>query len=227
MSLATEYLAWRRLPAVGCVFARLVAVHPANYDQVIEVEPSDAAPDLVAGLVAGRIDRLVSDAGVSAGVILLPGLDTMEKITRMSLALDGKLHWHVTTTALQNPPNGPMVAMHITRDIPFGDQSRPSEVLFLGPFPEFPATRRAPLTALEMYVGVPRQTDPKTGQPTAKANLAHLPLNIPTQTAFDTTWDNSVKGRLLSLGGTEDSRAKAKVSFAIPLALAEAVGCAP
>ena len=227
MSLATKYLAWRRSSAVGCVFARLVAVHPANYDQVIEVEARDAAPGLVAGRVAERIDRLVSDVAASAAVILLPGLDTMEKITRMSLALGGEMHWSVTTTALQNPPDGPMVAVHITRDIPFGEQSSPSEVLFFGPFPEFPATRRAPLTALEMYVGVPRTTDPKTGQPTTKANLAHLPLNIPTQTAFDTTWDNSVKGRLLSLGGKEDTRAKAKVSFTVPSALAEALGCAP
>jgi hypothetical protein len=41
---------------------------------------------------------------------------------------------------------------------------------------------------------------------------------------FDKVWEQSVKGRLASLGG-EDSRAKAKISFVIPQALAKQLGC--
>jgi hypothetical protein len=227
MSLVEEYLAWRRKPAVGCVFARLIALQPQNHDQAIEVEASAASPDHVAHAVAVRIDRLVTDPAVSAAVILLPGMDSLEKLTRTALALGQKPEWSVTTTTLQNPPAGPMVAVHISRHIPFQSGTCLSEALVLGPFDEFPATRRAPITALEIYVGVPRASDPKTGAPTTKANLAHMMLHLPTRKAFESMWEKSIQGRLRSLGGHEDSRAKAKVAFVVPADLAKAIGCAP
>lgn len=226
MSFSNNYLEWRRGPAVGCVFARLVAVSPATYDQKIEVVPTGGTPRRIAGNIAKRIDRLIEDSAVSAAVLLMPGLLTLEDLCRVSLVLDERPMWAVRTTTLQNPPAGETIAVHIVREIPFGTGSCPSEALVLGPFPEFPPTRRAPVTAMEIYVGKPRAQDPKTGAPTTKANLAHLGLHLPTQKAFDTMWMNSIAGRLQSLGG-EDSRAKAKISFVIPIHLANRLGCAP
>src|SRR5262249_49743225 len=103
----------------------------------------------------------------------------------------------------------------------------PSEALVLGNFDGFPATRRAPVTALEIFVGVPRAMDPKTGEPSKKANLAHVELVLPTSDAAQNMWDKSVEGRLTSLGGVDDVRAKAKVAFVVSSALAESLGCAP
>lgn len=109
----------------------------------------------------------------------------------------------------------------------FGSSSCPSEALVLGPFEEFPPTRRAPCVGFEIYVGEPRPLDPKTNQPTSKANLAHIEMYLPTHSAFENMWEKTRVRRLASLGGVDDKRAKAKVSFVISPALADELGCSP
>src|ERR1019366_6806679 len=94
----------------------------------------------------------------------------------------------------------------------------PSEALALGPFDAFPATRMAPVTALEIFVGTPLPLDPKKKTPTTKANLAHVNVTPPLdQTQFAKTWTKSEVARLASLGGVDDCRAKARVAFVVPL----------
>jgi hypothetical protein len=85
--------------------------------------------------------------------------------------------------------------------------------------------------ALEIYVGVPMSRDPKTHQPSTKANLAHMDLGPDIEPAtIDKMWEASNAVRRTSLGLTgalEDNRAKAKVSFVIPASLAQKLGCVP
>jgi hypothetical protein len=226
MSPGEQYLLWRKQPAVGCFFARTIANHPNWYGQKIECVTGTGTPDLLAGVIASKITAAVADVSASAAAVLLPDIVTLEAAAMVLLALGSQPDWNVTTSVLQDPPAGEMVAVHIIRSIPFGGATCPSEALVLGPFSEFPATRRSPIAALEVYVGQPRTYDPKTGNPTTKTNLAHIEMNLPTQAAFEKIWNMSVDGRTRSLGGN-DSRAKAKVSFVIPMALAQQLGCAP
>ncbi len=102
----------------------------------------------------------------------------------------------------------------------------PSEALVLGPFEEFPATRRAPVTALEIFVGNP-PVQTRYGDPTLKANLDLIPVDPPIpQVAFNNMWETTKELRSTSLGGIDDDpRAKAKVSFVISAALAKRLGC--
>ena len=226
MSLRATYLDWRQQRPVGCVFARYMARNPTRFGQKIEEIRIEAATRL-ARAVAARVDKLVADPAISAATILLPRIDTLEALLELALALGAFPKWTVTTTMVQPPPPGDLVAVRIVREIPFGEETRPSEALVLGPFDVFPATRRAPVTAIEIFVGEPMANDPKTRQPTAKANLAHVDLGPDlTQEVFDSMWDRSIKGRAESLGG-DDNRAKAKVSFVIPGSLARSSGCAP
>lgn len=229
MSAEKDYLAWRGKPPVGCVFARLLARKPKNYPQRIETVPSgpSRSPGEIAAYISQTIDALVADAAVGAATLLFPGLTTLEQTARTMLALSQFPNWSVSTGALKPPPSLPLVTVHLVRRIPFGNSMCPSEALVLGPFKEFPATRRSPITALEIFVGEPFTHDPKTGLPTTKANLAHLKMNFPSQTAFDTTWENSIEGRKKSLKGKDDNRAKAKVSFVIPQKMAQRLGCMP
>jgi hypothetical protein len=110
--------------------------------------------------------------------------------------------------------------------LPFGAGQCPSEALVLGPFAGFPNTRKSPLTAIEIFVGEPREFDPKSGAPTTKANVAHMDMGV-MQEAWEIMWEQSVDGRLASLGGINDPRAKAKVAFVVPIALAQKLGFAP
>lgn len=213
MSPEQQYLLWRKQPAVGCFFARTIANHPHWYGQKIECVSGTGTPDVLAGEIASRVAGAVADHTVFASAILLPDIAKLGIAARAFLALARQPDWDVTTSLLQDPPAGEMVAVHIVRSIPFGNASCPSEALVLGPFSEFPLTQRAPIAALEIYVGEPRPTDPKSGNPTRRANLAHIEMNLPTDAAFQKIWNMSVDGRTRSLGGN-DSRAKAKISFA-------------
>jgi hypothetical protein len=229
MSARSEYLEWRHGEAVGCVFARLIAIRPGNYGQKVEEIPSRGIPMQVASTIARRIDRFVSDNAVSAAALLLPDIATLEKLTQVAVALRTHPGWLVSFSVLQNSRAGDLVAARIVREIPFGDTVCPSEALVLGPFPEFPLTRQSPVVALEVYVGEPMPQDPKTHQATTKANLAHMDLSRGAdldQHQIDRMWQSSIDARLKSLG-VEDSRAKAKVSFVIPASLAEQLGCTP
>jgi hypothetical protein len=161
---------------------------------------------------------------MNAAVMLLPDVQTLERVAAIFLALEDQPKWSVSTTPLNETPLGEMLAVHLVREIPFGDTTCPSEALVLGPFDEFPPTRRAPFTALEIYVGEPRKMDPKDEtKPTEKANLAHISMHLPTHDAFKHMWKQSEEGRAASLGGT-DMRAKAKVSFVLPIVLAQQLG---
>jgi hypothetical protein len=229
MSARSEYLKWRHGPVVGCVFARLIAISPANFEQKVEEIPSKGTPVQIAATIARRIDRFVPDKAVSAVALLMPDITTLEKLTRVGIALRTHPGWLVSFSTLQNSRAGDLVAIHIVRGIPFGDTVCPSEALVLGPFPVFPPTRRSPVLALEVYVGEPMPQDPKTHEPTTKANLAHMDLSQGAdldQPQIEMMWQATVAARLKSLG-VEDSRAKAKVSFVIPASLAQQLGCTP
>jgi hypothetical protein len=229
MSARADYLKWRRQPAVGCVFARLMSTRPRDFGQRFEEVSAKSAPSRIAASIAKRMDIFVADKTVSAATLLLPDVITLKRLTTIVLELRAHSKWDVTTTLLEGTSAGDVVAFRVVRHIPFQNATCPSEALALGPFRSFPPTRRAPVTALEVFVGEPMPMDPKTHSATTKANLAHMDLSDTDLEAsqIDTMWEMSKVGRLRSLGGSEDDRAKAKVSFVIPLALAQQLGCVP
>ena len=221
-----RYRAWKQKRAdVGCVFARHMATKPKAFGQRAEVVTgSDAAA--LANEIATRVTAFVRDPKIVAAALIFPDVTRLRTLVNVALALKSHPHWGVRRRTIRGTPIGDVVAFNVVRDIPMRSGVCPSEALVLGPFPAFPNTRRAPVTALEIFVGVPpkRQRD---GKPTKKAHLADVPIELPTAKAFDTTWENSKRARLRSLGGIDDKRAKAKVAFVVPMKLAKTLGCAP
>jgi len=183
----------------------------------------------VAASIARRIDRYVSDEAVSAAALLMPEIETLKRLTEVALALRSHPGWLVSFSPVEDSRWGDLVAARVAYEVPLGDAALPSEALFLGPFDDFPPTRRSPVLALEIYLGEPMTHDPKTREPSTKANLAHMSLGPDIENAtVDAMWEASKDARLKSLGlapGLEDNRAKAKVSFVIPALLAEQLGC--
>jgi hypothetical protein len=203
----------------------LAARYPEYGQRVETVLQSDATA------IASEIDAIVNaasaDATTTALTIVLPTVKDLTILVNVALCLEQKTGWQATKVTLTGTPGGSAVAFRVTRDIPhFGGVTVPSEVLVLGDFPEFPATRRAPVVALEIFVGKPPQLN-RAGKPTVKANLDLVDIQVPTQAAFEHMWKQTEKERLTSLGGIDDPRARAKVSFVVPLALAKTLGCAP
>lgn len=224
-----EYQRWRRLePAVGCKFARVISINPSRYGQIFEIVPNAATLPRVAENVAARVNALVENKFVSAAALLFPYLKTLEDTARVMLGLGNQPLWTVTPTEIENEIVGKMVAIRVVRAIPFGKKTCNSESLVLGPFGDFPPTRRSPITAMEIYVGDPLEFDPKTGAPTKQANLAHIiRREAYGEKPYDTVWQDSIDGREASLGTKDDNRAKAKVTLVVPIPLARRLGCAP
>lgn len=223
-----QYLRWKEHnAAVGCIFARYLANKPAEFGQRMEVVKGGVAVD-VAVEIDDLVSQFIADGTLSAATLLFPAVKQLATVVQVALALEQKSGWHVERTHLPSTPVGPVIAFRIARDIPLTPATTvPSEALVLGPFDPFPATRQAPVTALEIFVGTPPPAD-DDGSPTQKANLAHVRVSPPvTRGVFDYMWQNSVNGRLKSLNGVDDGRAKAKVAFVVPLVLAQTLGCAP
>jgi len=225
MSPEKKYLKWRQGPRVGCLFARLIAVKPDRYGQRIVRVSSTGAPAVVAKRIATAVSGIMADKDATAALLLFPELRSLERTARIMLALGAEPDWTVTPMAVPSPPKK-FVALNITRAINFGKETCPSEALVLGNFPKFPPTRRAPVTALEVFTGEPRPFGPLDDVATLKANLAHMPLHLPSHDMFLTMWRGSIDGRARQLGGT-DNRAKAKASLVITSALAKRLGCTP
>jgi hypothetical protein len=229
MSARADYLEWRRKAAIGCLFARWFSSHPNEHGQVIEEVSQSDNPQRAASAIAKRIDTLLAEPSVSDAGLILPGIKTIEGLTRTALALADFPKWEVTIDKVLPPPTLDLRAVHIVRKIPLGARWFSSEVLAFGPFRVLPATRRAPVTVLEVFVGKPMPRDPKTHKPKTNAHLAEMDLSDTelTPQQIDRFWDKSHTGRLTSLSGVEDNRAKAKVSFVITPALAQKLGCEP
>jgi hypothetical protein len=219
------YRSWKRVRAdVGCVFARYMAANPERFGQrAAAVRGRD--PGRIAASVAGRISVLVQDPDVAAATLVLPQVSNLGTLTEVALALGSQPQWTVTLRPLLATPIGDLVALNLVRQIPMeGGVSCPSEMLALGPFAEFPNTRRAPVVALEMFVGT-APTCQRDGKPTVRAHLADVVIDGPAKAIFNGMWERTKSERLRSLGGVDDPRAKAKVSLVIPMDLAKSLGC--
>jgi hypothetical protein len=234
MTAAANYLKWKRgSDQVGCKFARLLAANPERFGQRLEVVNGTKAAT-IAGKIDTVIGKFVADPDVAAATILLPALKQLPTLVAVALALEQMSGWHVTRQALTGAPGGTAVGFSVTRKVllPTG-HTIPSEALVLGPFDNFPMTRRAPVTAMELFVGTPPAIDPKSadGSAPTRAYLAHIDVVPPLVAAQrDRLWEKSQKIRKASLGlvgKQDDSRAKAKIAFVVPLKLAQSLGCAP
>lgn len=229
MGSAEQYLHWKRTNgAVACVFARLMAASKDRYGQRLTVVTNKDAQK-VAKAIDSAITTFVEDVDAAAATIIMPAITTSAQLVSVAQTLEKFPHWQVKHWPIESTPEGAVVAFGVARTIMLADGTEvPSEALVLGPHDRFPATRKAPVTALEVFVGVPSSIDPKTQRATSRANLAHVNMTPPLpQRIIDRNWAQSQKDRLSSLGGVDDPRAKAKVSFVISTELAKQMGYAP
>lgn len=226
MNAKADYTAWKRTTTkIGCVFARLIAAKPSRYGQVVEVVGASKTPALIAGSIEKRVAKHIASPSTSALALLFPFVENLETLAAGLVALKEHAGWHLTTTAMNHPDLGDIVLVALSRDLPFQNNSLPSEALVLGPFNEFAPTRQSPVAALEIFVGQSPMADPKTGTVPTKANLAHIDVSqslksVPGHDPVAAMWKKSQVKRLESLGGKEDARAKAKVAFVIGAELA-------
>ena len=204
----------------------------------IHLEVKGNKPATLAAAIEKHADAHIASADSSVLTIVLTNVTTLDVLVGIAQALGATAHWNLSLRKLENTKkHAAHIGFVINRMIPFGYTQLPSEGLFLGPFYEFPKTRRAPVVAFELFVGEPLPNDPKTKQPSTKANLAHISIPAAAPGMFETMWTNTKKGRRRSLEigvsvedadevptNIDDLRAKAKMAFAIPASTAKRFG---
>lgn len=221
-----RYRAWKhKNAAVGCVFARYMAATPHDGGQhAVVVNGSD--PAVLAASIDALVTADVADPNIQGIAMVFPDVTDLEVIARTALALESYAGWHVARRLLAATPAGDVIVFNVVREVRRADGVPvPSEALVLGPFEGFPNTRQAPVAAMEVFVGTPPTHQPN-GSETKKAHLADVRLQLPAAGVFERMWNQSKQARLDSLG-FDDDRARAKVTFVIPFALAQSIGCVP
>jgi hypothetical protein len=206
-----------------------MAAKPKNFGQRVEVVRANS-DDAIAAEIESVVSSSVLDPSTAAAAIILPDLRDLTTLVGVAMALEKDHSWLAPRATVFGTRGGDVVTFGLSRAIPIVGgltATIPSEALVLGDFPDFPETRRAPVTALEIFVGMPPVTDPKTKKPPARANLAHVDIKTVGDGVHANMWKKSISGRLASLQNNDDPRAKARVAFVVPLSLAKTLGCAP
>ena len=212
------YLDWLRRSQVGCVFAQLLArpVHRMSVRTATVRSSSGLVdPSELADQVAKLVDESVEEPSTEALSVLLPQVRNDEVLARFAWELGNRPNWIIEQ---EHPWRRTLVLVGLRVAIA---PDVVAETLGMGPFPIFPRTRQCPITALEIRTKTTRAKRSKYSSDHRAAHLADLPTEhmlTPTEHGVRfTEFTPRLKQRIL--GGVEDSRAKAGVTYSVPAAI--------
>ena len=212
------YLDWLFRPQVGCVFAQLLArpVYRAGVRTVVAHGSSGLGdPNELADEIAYLVDESVSNDSDEALSVLLPQILDVEPLACLVWALANRTGWAIEKEQLWRKT---LVLIGLRVEIAPGVVA---ETLGMGPFNIFPTTRRCPVTTLEIRTKPKRAKKSHISKTHLAAHLADIPMDHKlTSTEFGhrfrklTPW---LKKRILGHQG--DLRAKAGVTYSVPVAI--------
>lgn len=203
------YKHWQTCRVVGCVFAQQIAARPDQHSidwNVITDEVTTRNAIDVARQIAGYVEPLKNQE--EAAVILLPGLCEPVALASLCKSL-GQLEGWGCKAELNPSDKCDRVYVRLVVALP---PTAEAELLGLAPFSFLPATRQAPVAALQIRTK-PDRAEWRGPSPIKKAHLAHI--DWPDEHTRDRYWERTEQNRRDILGG-DDSAAKARVTFAIP-----------
>ena len=211
---ASVYRDWQRRPQVACVFARRIATQPVKFNIQTVVVPEDPTKEMTHAIESTASAVRAARGSREAITILFPKLTTSAALVAFCKRLGARNgDWRIEATP---NPSDRLDRVHVSLRYTLRKNIE-AEILGLGPFAFLPATRRAPITVLEIRTRV--EGHKKRGR--SKVSRSHL-ADIPWQGAspkwFERTWHQSEDARRAVLGG-DDSAARARITFAIPRSL--------
>ena len=212
------YLDWLNRPQVGCVFAQLLA-RPRNRSGMRTVvargSSGEGDPSELAEQIAQLATESAKDPSTEALSVLMPQIVSLETLAQLVWELGTQPGWAVELEQTWRKATVRIgLRVEIAPDI-F------AEALGMGPFEIFPPTRKCPMTTLEIRT---KRIRAKRSQRSEKYLAAHL-ADIPTKRFLTPSKHGSLFKdftpwlRKRILGGQEDMRAKAGVTYSIPAAI--------
>ena len=212
------YLDWLSRPQVGCVFAQLLArpIYRTGVRTVIARGASGIGdPSELALQIAGLVNESVKEASDEALSVLLPQITDVETLARLVWELGKQPGWAIEKEQLWRRT---LVLIGLRVEI---DTKVVAETLGMGPFGVFPTTRQCPVTTLEIRTKPRGAQRSKRSRTQGASHLAQLPVrHILTPAEFRVRFNKFtpwLKERILGKKG--DLRAKASVTYSIPVAI--------
>lgn len=208
---ASVYRDWQRRPQVACVFARRIATQPGKFNIQTVVVPEEPTREMT-HIIDSTASAVRAARGSSEALtILFPKLTNSAALVAFCKRLGARNgDWHIEATP---NPSDRLDRVHVSLRYTLRENIE-AEILGLGPFTFLPATRRAPITALEIRTRV--KGHKKRGRSeAARSHLADIPWRGATPKWYDRAWRQSEQARQAVLGG-DDSAARARITFAIP-----------
>ena len=209
---------WLKMRQVGCVYAQTLHTDPERYGMAAIVVPD--GNDMDVAQVAKMIAEGTSGAENTkseALSILLPGLTDLATFCRLVRALAEENDWQLREVTEHVDPARSVVFALVGLDFLLNG-SVSSAVLGIGPFEDFPMTRKGPMASLELRVK-PKDAKPAKKRPgmPLTSHLAQVPYPEPGRIARkeDSMWQQTETLRLAVLT-RNDERAKAEVTLAVP-----------
>lgn len=219
------YLDWLRRGQVGCVFGQLFG-RPAGRQSARTSVFSQSVNDAsTARALASEVDAVFRNAvaadDIEALTVLLPRIIQPEALVLLIKSLSELPQWRRESV---HPWRDTLVVVGLRARI---KRDTWAEILGMGPFPTFlPPTRQCPVTSLEIRTKVDRSIWSKIHPGKLRAShLAQIPAqDFIGQRDFGKLFKQHTPAlRLRILGGNEDQRAKAHVTFALPRAIWEQI----
>ena len=205
------YRDWQRRPQVACIFARRIAIQPRKFSIKTVVVQEDPADEMT-GAIDKTAEAVISARGSSEALtVLLPKLVDSELLAVFCKRLGARNgNWRIE--AVPNPSDR-LDRVHVSLRFTL-EANVEAEILGFGPFTFLPATRRAPITALEIRTKT--EGHKKRGiSGTERSHLADIPWKGASKEWRDRAWKKTEEARRAVLGG-DDSAARARITFAIP-----------
>lgn len=205
------YRHWQGLGQLACRFAQELSKDPGYYGMataVIRTGVDGHNPFEEATLAW---EAALADPTNESLTLLFPDIDTPEGLITLLHGLG--LLAGCFVRAVRNPSDR-FDRVYIQLQAPIS-KGVVAEVLGFAPFEFLPVTRRAPLVALEARTKSGRNKDGGGPHRPERTHLARIPLDW-EPSRIDRTWKQTELARMRMLGG-DDSAAKAKVTFAVPI----------
>ena len=208
------YLDWLKRGQVGCVFAQLLGrPRPRRQLRTVVIGQSSGPTSTEdrALQISAAVQQSVAEPEVEGLTVLLPNVVDPEPLVRLLHSLSALPDW----TTEREWPWRRLIIVGLRVSIENGVWA---EVLGLGPFQFLPPTRQSPITSLEIRTKTERAKYGKINPEILASHLADIPtygfLTNEKHRRLFTKFTPALRHRIL--GGSEDQRAKAGVTFAVP-----------
>ena len=205
------YRHWQGLGQLACRFAQELSKDPERYGMATSVIRTGIDGQNPFEEIALVWEAAIADPANESLTLLFPDIDTPEGLITLLHGLG--LLAGCFVRAVRNPSDR-FDRVYIQLQAPIS-KGVVAEVLGFGPFDFLPVTRRAPVVALEARTKSGRNKDGGGPRRPERTHLARIPLDW-DPARIDRTWEQTELARMRLLGG-DDSAAKAKVTFAIPV----------